>query len=177
MVAICSLTFTILLYPKVSKTNVVQSYCNEKKHKNDVIFSLTSISYLLLLTFTKLALVCSVFFFFSNSEHFLLAANKLHKSSHQRLKLCIYIWYILSKVVFWRNVSVTDINDIFKFLLTLLFALVHICCLTRCHWFLLVISIVCALEYIKHPKTTIAPKFGFVQVKFKLFRERLQYAV
>ena len=53
----------------------------------------------------------------------------------------------------------------------------HICCLTRCHWFLLVISVVCALEYIKHSKTAIASKFGFIQVKFKLFRERLQYAV
>ena len=87
------------------------------------------------------------------------------------------IYFVESCVLKKKYVSVTDINDIFKFLLACLFALLHICYLARCHWFLLVISVVCALEYIKHPKTTIASKFSFVQVKFKLFRERLQYAV
>ena len=43
------------------------------------------------------------------------------------------IYFVESCVVKKKYVSVTDINDIFKFLLAILSALLHICCLTRCH--------------------------------------------
>ena len=43
------------------------------------------------------------------------------------------IYFVESCVLKKKYVSVTDINDIFKFLLAILSALLHICCLTRCH--------------------------------------------
>ena len=82
------------------------------------------------------------------------------------------IYFVESCVLKKKYVSVIDSNDVFKFLLAFLFALLHICCLTRCHLLLLIISVVCALEYIKHRKTTITSTFSLVQFKFKLFRER-----
>ena len=42
------------------------------------------------------------------------------------------IYFVESCVLKKKYVSVTDINDIFKFLLAILSALLHICCLTRC---------------------------------------------
>ena len=122
-------------------------------------------------------------YIFTNNEPLLLLFYRISFSCcFRNIYICIYIYSLLiyfaeSFVLKEKNVSVTDVNDIFKFLIALLFALLHIRCLTRCHWFLLVILVLCALEYIKHPKTAIASKFGFIQVKFKLFRERLQYAV
>ena len=103
-------------------------------------------------------------YIFTNNEPLLLLFYQISLSCcFRNIYVCVYIYKY--------------INDIFKFLLAFLFALLHICCLTRSHWFSLVISVICALEYIKHPKAPIASKFGFIQVKFKLFRELLCYAV
>ena len=112
-------------------------------------------------------------YIFTNNEPVLLLFSRISFSCcFRNIHIHIYIYWLLIYFVESfeeKNVSVTDINYIFKFLLALPFAILHICYLSYCHWTLLVISVVCALEYIKYPKTAIASKFCFIEVKFKLF--------